>query len=95
MFYNIALNIQMENDEHKCNFIIISYRHIIWVIKSQGMGWAEHVARLEKRREEVHTGFWWVNLRERHHLQDLGIDGRIMLSWITQIKHPTRCNNQS
>jgi len=32
------------------NFIIISYRHIIWVIKSQGMRWAEHVARLEKRR---------------------------------------------
>jgi hypothetical protein len=50
MFYNIALNIQMENDGHRYNFIIISYRHIIWVIKSQAMGWAEHVAHLEKRR---------------------------------------------
>jgi hypothetical protein len=25
----------------------------------------------------VHTGFWQGNLRERDHLEDLGIDGRI------------------
>jgi hypothetical protein len=24
---------------------------------------------------EVHTGFWWGNLREREHLEDLGVDG--------------------
>ena len=28
---------------------------------------------------EVHTGFWWGDLRERDRLEDLGIDGRIML----------------
>ena len=28
---------------------------------------------------EVHTGFWWGNLRERDHLEDPGIDGRIIL----------------
>jgi hypothetical protein len=52
MFYNIVLNMQRENDKHRYKFIIIiiSYRHIIWVIKSQGMRWAEHVARLEKRK---------------------------------------------
>jgi hypothetical protein len=33
-------------------------------------------------REEVHTGFWWGNLRERDHLEDTGVDGRIILSWI-------------
>ena len=25
---------------------------------------------------EVHTGFWWGNLRERNHLEDPGVDGR-------------------
>jgi hypothetical protein len=30
----------------------------------------------------VYTGFWWVNLRERDHLGDPGIDGRIILKWI-------------
>ena len=29
--------------------------------------------------EEVDTGFWWGNLRERDHLEDPGIDGRIIL----------------
>jgi hypothetical protein len=29
----------------------------------------------------VHTGFWRVNLRERDHLEDPGLDERI-LRWI-------------
>jgi hypothetical protein len=33
-------------------------------------------------RGEVYTGFWWGNLRERDHLKDAGIDGRIILRWI-------------
>jgi hypothetical protein len=28
-------------------------------------------------RREVYTGFWWGNLRERDHLEDPGVDGRI------------------
>jgi len=32
-------------------------------------------------REEACTGFWWRNLRERDHLEDPGIDGRILI-WI-------------
>ena len=31
---------------------------------------------------EVHTGFWWGNLREGDLLEDPGIDGRIILRWI-------------
>jgi len=33
-------------------------------------------------RGEVYTGFWWGNRRERDHLADPGIDGRIILRWI-------------
>jgi len=30
----------------------------------------------------VQKGFWWENLRERDHLEDPSIDGRILLRWI-------------
>ena len=28
------------------------------------------------KRCDVHTGFWWQDLRDSGHLEDLGIDGR-------------------
>jgi hypothetical protein len=30
-------------------------------------------------RGEVHTGFWWVNLREGVHLEDTRINGKIIV----------------
>jgi hypothetical protein len=42
--------------------------------------WVRHVASVE--REEVHTGFWWGNLKARDHLEDLCIYGRIILKRI-------------
>jgi hypothetical protein len=30
-------------------------------------------------RGDVHTRFWWGELREREHLEDTGIDGGIIL----------------
>jgi len=30
----------------------------------------------------VHTCLWWRNLTERNHLEDLGLDGRVLLKWI-------------
>ena len=53
--------------------------NIVRVVKSR-KGWAGHVARLGRR--EVHTRFWWGILREKDHLEDAGIDGRIILRWI-------------
>jgi hypothetical protein len=38
------------------------------------------VRRGEERRGEVRTGFRWGNLREWDHLEDLGVDVRI-LKW--------------
>jgi len=31
------------------------------------------------RRREVHTKFWWGNLRESHHLEDPEVEGKIIL----------------
>jgi len=36
------------------------------------------------RRRSVHTGSRWGNLRERNHLEVIGIKGRIMLKGILQ-----------
>jgi hypothetical protein len=47
--------------------------NVIWVIKSRRMKWAGHVERM------VYAGFLWGNIRERNHLEDLGLDGRIIL----------------
>jgi hypothetical protein len=33
-------------------------------------------------RRELHTGFRWENLVKRENLEELGIDGRIILKWI-------------
>ena len=53
---------------------------IVRVLKSRIMRWAWHVARMG--RGEAYTGFRWRNLRERDHLEDPGVDGRIILRWI-------------
>ena len=46
-------------------------------ISSRITRWAQHVARMGERR-----GFWWRNLRERDHLEDPGVDGRIIFRWV-------------
>jgi hypothetical protein len=58
---------------------VYSSPNIIQVIKLKRMRWAGFVACMEDRRGEMHTSFWWGNLRERDHLEDPSIDGRVIL----------------
>jgi len=44
------------------------------------MRWAGHLVR--RGRREVHTEFWWGNLRERDHLEDLSLYGTMILRWV-------------
>jgi len=36
---------------------------------------------------EVHTGFWWENLKKRDHLQELYTDGKIILMDLKECLH--------
>ena len=61
---------------------LYSLPNIVWVIKSRRMRWAGHVARMGEER--VCVGSWWGNQRERDHWEDLGLDGWIILGWISR-----------
>jgi hypothetical protein len=37
---------------------------------------------LHQAQGEVYTRFWWGDLKEGNHLEDPGVDGRIILKWI-------------
>jgi hypothetical protein len=50
------------------------------VIKNNNMGGVGSTYR-----GGVYTGFSWGNLRERNHLEDPRIDGRIILRWIIRM----------
>jgi hypothetical protein len=68
---------QLHNEELNDLYCLPS---IVRVIKSRRDRWARHVARMG--RGETYTGFWWGNLREIDHLDDPGVNGRIILRWI-------------
>jgi len=46
------------------------------------MRWVGHVARMGEERGCI--GCWWGNRRERDHWGDLGVDGWIILGWISR-----------
>jgi hypothetical protein len=54
--------------------------NIIRVIKSRGMRWARHVARMGEVRN-VYT-ILNGNLKGKDHSEDLSVDGRLILGWI-------------
>ena len=52
-----------------------------------------------RRNREIHTEFWLGDLRERDHLKDQGIDGRIILKYDRSIltgyiKHGTETSGE-
>jgi hypothetical protein len=53
--------------------------NVIRVIKSRRTRTAGHVARMGVGAAEVYTGFRWGNLWKRDHLEESGVDGRILL----------------
>jgi len=51
------------------------------VNKSRRMRLEGHVARIRKSKMCMKS-FGWKNPRDRHHLEDPGVDGNIILKWI-------------
>jgi len=43
------------------------------------MSWAGHIVRM---RQERCIGYWWRDQREREHLEDEEVDGRIIFKQI-------------
>ena len=61
---------------------LYSSPNIVRVIISRRMRWARHVARMGEGRGCI--GSWWGSRRERDHWGSLGVDGWIILRWISR-----------
>jgi hypothetical protein len=59
-------------------YALYSSPNITWVIKSRRLRWAGHVARMEERRGAYRC------MREGDHLEERGVDGRILLKWLLE-----------
>ena len=57
-------------------YALYSSPNIIQGIKSRRMALTRHVARMGERRGAYRV--WWGNLRDGDHLEDPGVDGRII-----------------
>jgi hypothetical protein len=60
-------------------YALYSSPYVIRVIKSRRMSCAGHVACIGGRRSA--HGVSWGNLNGRSHVEDLGVDGKLILKW--------------
>jgi hypothetical protein len=67
---------KLHNDEIHS---LYSSPNIVKVIKSRRIRWAGHVAHMG--RGELFIGFWFGGPKVRDHWVDLGVGGRMTLSW--------------
>jgi hypothetical protein len=63
----------LHNEEHHNLYVSPS---IIRVIKRRRTKWTGHVERIGKMRNSYNI--WLENLKGRDHLEDLGVDGKIL-----------------
>jgi hypothetical protein len=61
-------------------YVLYSSTNIIRRIKPRRMKWTGHLACLGKRK--VTYRVWMGSSEGKNHLEDLGVDGRIILKWI-------------
>ena len=54
--------------------------NIIRVMKSRSVKWAGQVAFTENKTDAYR--FWWAHVKEQNHLDDVGVNRRIILKWI-------------
>jgi hypothetical protein len=54
-------------------------KHFLGLEPRTGVRWAEHVAHMGKRRNMYRV--WWESPKEKDHLKDQGVDGRVGSKW--------------
>ena len=54
---------------------------VIGVIKYSGMS---RVCGTDRRIRDMHTGLWWAKLKGRDHLEEISLDGKIILKLVSK-----------
>jgi hypothetical protein len=62
---------------------LCSSPNIFLVIESRRMKWVRHVAHMGDRTGANRV--LWGDVMERHHLEDVDLDGMIILKWIFNV----------
>lgn len=63
----------------RCNIQRMDFIYIFQILSISRTRWAGNIAGIGNK---TNTLLWWGKLRERNHLEDLNVDGRIELKWI-------------